>query len=92
MIDLNIGIGYLKHAELTHLQYMGNIPRHGLLTSPYPQNITSNTLQNVPPSQITFSWCAYPKYMAVGPNFYLGSQSICFMGFWVSYCGWFYAW
>ena len=71
---------------------MGNIARHGLLTPPYPHNITSNTLQNVPPSQITFSWCAYPKYMAVGPNFYLSSQSICFVGFWVSYCGWFYTW
>ena len=35
---------------------MGNIARHGLLTPPHPHNITSNALQNVPPSQITFSW------------------------------------
>ena len=29
--------------------------------------------------------------MAIGPNLYLDSQSICFVGFWVSYCGWSYA-
>ena len=29
--------------------------------------------------------------MAIGLNLYLGSQSICFVGFWVSYCGWSYA-
>ena len=34
--------------------------------------------------------CAYPKYMAIGFNLYLGSQSICFVGFWVSYYGWSY--
>jgi len=30
------------------------------------------------------------KRMAIGPNLYLGLQPICFVGFWVSYCGWFY--
>ena len=30
--------------------------------------------------------------MAIGLNLYLGSQSICFVGFWVSYCGWSCAW
>ena len=30
--------------------------------------------------------------MAIGHNLYLGSQSICFVGFWVFYCGWFYTW
>ena len=29
--------------------------------------------------------------MAIGFNLYLGSQSICFVGFWVSYCEWSYA-
>ena len=29
--------------------------------------------------------------MAIGLNLYLGSQSICFVGVWVSYCGWSYA-
>ena len=29
--------------------------------------------------------------MAIGLNLYLGSQSICFVGFWVSYYGWSYA-
>ena len=29
--------------------------------------------------------------MTIGLNFYMGSQSICFVGFWVSYCGWSYA-
>ena len=35
--------------------------------------------------------CAYPKYEAIGPNLYLGSQSICLVGFCVSYYGWSYA-
>ena len=30
-------------------------------------------------------------HMIIGPNIYLDSQSICFVGFWVSYCGWTYA-
>ena len=29
--------------------------------------------------------------MAIGLNLYLGSQFICFVSFWVSYCGWSYA-
>ena len=33
----------------------------------------------------------HPKYKTVGLVSYLGSQSICFMGFWISYYGWFYA-
>ena len=40
---------------------------------------------------ILYIYCAYPKYMAIGLNLFLGSQSICFVGFCVSYCGWFYA-
>ena len=36
-------------------------------------------------------YCVYPKYMAIGLNLYLGSQSICFAGFWVSYYGCSYA-
>ena len=34
----------------------------------------------------------HTQCMAIGLNLYLGSQSICFMGFWISYCGWSYAW
>ena len=30
--------------------------------------------------------------MAIGLNLYLGSQSICFVRIWVSYCEWSYAW
>ena len=35
--------------------------------------------------------CAYPKYKTVVLDSYLGSQSICFVGFWISYYGWSYA-
>ena len=35
--------------------------------------------------------CGHPKYMTVGLNSCLGLQSICFMGFWISYYGWSYA-
>ena len=39
-----------------------------------------------------YDWCyVYPNYKTVGLGSYLGSQSICFVGFWISYCEWSYA-